>query len=64
MVDLSHLFSLANFSLIDFIFGDNESKNQNNLKVESINIKKIKQIMAAKILILLIKYQLKKKNYY
>ena len=42
MVDLSHLFSLANFSLIDFIFGDNESKNQNNLKVEGINIKKNK----------------------
>ena len=42
MVDLSHLFSLANFSLIDFIFGDNESKNQNNLKVEGTNIKKNK----------------------
>ena len=42
MVDLSHLFSLADFSLIDFIFGDNKSKNQNNPKEEGINIKKNK----------------------
>ena len=43
MVDLSYLFSLADFSLVDFLFGDNKSKNQKNQKEEDINHKKSKK---------------------
>ena len=35
MVDLSYLFSFADFSLTDFIFGDNKNKKKNNKKSES-----------------------------
>jgi hypothetical protein len=40
MVDLSHLFSLADFSLIDFIFGENKTKNKKIHKEEHINDEK------------------------
>ena len=40
MVDLSHLFSLADFSLIDFIFGDNKSKNKKIKREEDVNYEK------------------------
>ena len=43
MVDYSYLFSLADFSLVDFFFGDNKSKNQKNQKEEDINHKKSKK---------------------
>ena len=40
MVDLSHLFSLADFSLIDFIFGDNKSKKKKIQREEDVNYEK------------------------
>lgn len=40
MVDLSHLFSLADFSLIDFIFGENKTKNKKIQKEGNLNDEK------------------------
>ncbi len=42
MVDLSYLFSLADFSLTDFLFGEDKSKKKNKSKTENNkNIKKV-----------------------
>ena len=42
MVDLSYLFSLADFSLTDFLFGEDKSKKKNKSKTEkNKNIKKV-----------------------
>ena len=40
MVDLSHLFSLADFSLIDFILGENKIKNKKIQKEGNLNDEK------------------------